>query len=81
MLDYLRLAHLQRLRHPVEEADEVAPDVEIDKSEEPIRGLSRRGPGAVDVALRVVNSGVDGLNSQHSEGEEEDDSAENVDEG
>lgn len=70
MLNYLFLAHPQRLRHPIEEG-QVSPEIEVDKLAHNVPGSPWALPPPTDIPLWEVDPVIDGLNSQQSKRQQE----------
>lgn len=80
MVNNLLLRHLHGLRHPIEES-EVRNGVEVDELGDEVAGASGSWARSLagDVPFGEVNSVIYGLNSQHSEGQQERERREDVD--
>jgi hypothetical protein len=63
MVDNLCFAHLQGLRHPVQES-QVSLDIEVDQFAHKVTSPSWAAPSSTNVPLWKVNSVIDGLDSQ-----------------
>lgn len=70
MVDEFGFTHLQSLRHPVEES-QVSPQIEIDEFAHEVSRVSRTSPAPSNVPFGKVDSVIDGLDSEKSEGQEE----------
>lgn len=79
MTNNLGLAHLESLRHPVQEG-EISPEIEVDEFGHHEIGRPSGTPSpSTDVPFGEVDSVVDGLDSEHRESQQEGECRENVD--